>query len=115
MALKGSRSVKSKREALPVMEMLEIGMKNFFNENKPRFGTKHYRCVDTMFHKLDYKIKAIAINKKDTKDSFFESVIKKTNCTPGYKHNNVYDWSNNFKNRGKIMKNDKITFTAEVI
>ena len=31
-----------------------------------------------------------------------------------YKSNNIYDWSENFKNRGKIMKTDKITFTAEV-
>ena len=64
--------MKSKKEAPPVMAMLESGMKNFFNENKPRFGVKHYRGSDTMFHKADYKIKAIAINKRDTKDSFFE-------------------------------------------
>lgn len=98
--------------------MLESGMKSFFNENRPKFGgPKHYRARDTMMKDPYYKITSTATNKRDSKDSFFEQVIKKTNCAPNqyYKTNNIYDWSNNFKNRGKIMKNDKITFTSEVI
>lgn len=115
-ALKGSRSVKSQKRRIEITEVLESGMKTFFNDTRPKFGHKHYRVKDTMLKDVNYKIHSHAINKKDTKDSFFESVIKKTNCTPAqyYKSNNIYDWSENFKNRGKIMKTDKITFTAEV-
>jgi hypothetical protein len=96
--------------------MLENGMKTFFNETRPKFGHKHYRVRDTMLKDEYYKIHSHAINKKDTKDSFFETVIKKSCCMPAqyYKCNNIYDWSENFKGRGKIMKTDKITFTAEV-
>lgn len=115
--MRGSRSSKSNRNSIKVHEMLEVGMKTYYNENKPKFGHKHYRVRDTMLKDEYYKIHSHAINKKDTKDSFFESVIKKSNCAPAayYKHNSPYDWSDNFKNRGKIMKTEKITFTAEVI
>ena len=72
MMLKGSRSVKSNKPSIKVHEMLEAGMKNFFNEAKPKFGHKHYRIRDTMLKDEYYKIHSHAINKKDTKDSFFE-------------------------------------------
>jgi hypothetical protein len=115
--IKGSRSVKSHRRDIQIHEMLETGMKTFFNEHQPKFNQpKHYRARDTMLKDVNYKIHSHAINKRDTKDSFFEQVIRKTNCCPAqyYKTNNIYDWSNNFKGRGKIMKSDKITHTAEV-
>ena len=114
--IKGSRSVKSHRRDIQIGEMLETGMKTFFNETKPKFGVKHYRARDTMLKEVNYKIHSHAINKTDTKLSFFEQVIKKTNCCPNqyYKTNNIYDWSNNFKGRGKIMKTEKITHTAEI-
>ena len=81
-ALKGSRSVKSQKRRIEITEVLESGMKTFFNDTRPKFGHKHYRVKDTMLKDVNYKIHSHAINKKDTKDSFFESVIKKTNCQP---------------------------------
>lgn len=97
--------------------MLESGMKTFFNENRPKFGQKHYRVRNAHLKDVNYKIQSTATNKLDSKDSFFEQVIKRTNCQPTqyYKTNNIYDWSNNFKNRGRIMKTDKITHTSEII
>lgn len=55
--LKGSRSVKSQRRDIQVGEILESGMKTFFNENRPKFGgVKHYRARDSMLKDVNYKI-----------------------------------------------------------
>ena len=71
--LKGSRSVKSQRRDIKISEMLETGMKTFFNENRPKFnGPKHYRAKDTMLKDVNYKIAKIAHKKRDSKDSFFK-------------------------------------------
>ena len=55
--LKGSRSVKSQRRDIKINEMLESGMKTFFNENRPKFGgVKHYRAKDSYLKDPYYKI-----------------------------------------------------------
>lgn len=54
--LKGSRSVKSQRRDIQINEMLESGMKTFFNENRPKFGHKHYRAQNSMLKDPYYKI-----------------------------------------------------------
>ena len=55
--LKGSRSVKSQRRDIQIGDVLESGMKTFFNENRPKFGAvKHYRAKDSMLKDVNYKI-----------------------------------------------------------
>jgi hypothetical protein len=56
--------------------MIESNMKNFFNKTRPKFGLKNYSVADTTLKDAMFKIKSIAINKKDGKDSFTDIYTK---------------------------------------
>jgi len=64
-----------------------------------------------------FKIHKIAIAKKDkAKDHFMDDYVKVHGPKPAPgKYPTTFNWTENFKNRGKFFKQPKITFTESII
>lgn len=92
-------------------------MRLYFNKAKPKFGMSHYEIHDNMQKEPYFKIHKIAINKRDKpKDHFFDDYVKIHGPKPAPgKYKTEFNWTDNFKNKGKFFKQPKITFTESII
>jgi len=85
---------------------VESSMRLYFNKAKPKFGMSHYEIHDNMQKEPYFKIHKIAINKRDKpKDHFFDDYVKIHGPKPAPgKYKTEFNWTDNFKNKGKFFK-----------
>ena len=77
-------SIQSQKQAvMPVNEFLKLKPRNSPNMSQPEILEQHYKCRDNFLQEPYYKIKNIAISKKDRKDNFIDIHVKNNNWQPG--------------------------------